>query len=332
MRNPVFDIMKGVGILAMIAGHTDIPGLLVKVIFAWHMPLFFLVSGYFFRPQSLIEAWRKNISALIIPYLLTAVVMLILCMGYVAMGIDRDIIRAFAAIFIGAGSRGVPMLGEYSIGAIWFLLAMFWCKIIYNYVSIRYSSRYKSGGVILSLSVLGTYAGTQTYLPTDVLQGVSAMLFFGIGHQMAKIGIPKRISRWKMICGFLLLTMSLYSSYVDGGKDVPLSMVRCHYTYYPVNVLAALFCIHVIYVFSTYVVRWKYVCQSLEYWGRISLLILCVHIIDLDYGVINYACTRMLGTGVAAKTCMLAGHLGVALCGSWILARIPVVRSVFHIR
>lgn len=145
MRNPVFDIMKGVGILAMISGHTDIPGLLVKVIFAWHMPLFFLVSGYFFRPQSLIEAWRKNISALIIPYLLTAVVMLILCMGYVAMGIDRDIIRAFAAIFIGAGSRGVPMLGEYSIGAIWFLLAMFWCKIIYNYVSARYSGEYKSG-------------------------------------------------------------------------------------------------------------------------------------------------------------------------------------------
>lgn len=162
----------------MIAGHTDIPGLLVKVIFAWHMPLFFLVAGYFFRLQSLIEAWRKNINALIIPYLLTAVVMLILCMGYVAMGIDRDIIRAFAAIFIGAGSRGVPVLGEYLIGAIWLLLAMFWCKIIYNYESVRYSGEYKSVG-ILSLSVLGTYADTQTYLPIDVLQGVSDMLLIG---------------------------------------------------------------------------------------------------------------------------------------------------------
>lgn len=104
--------------------------------------------------------------------------MLILCMGYVAMGIDRDIIRAFAAIFIGAGSRGGPVLGEYLIGAIWFLLAMFWWKIIYNYESVRYSGEYKSVG-ILSLSVLGTYAGTQTYLPIDVLQGVSDMLLIG---------------------------------------------------------------------------------------------------------------------------------------------------------
>lgn len=32
MRNPVFDIMKGIGILAMIAGHTAIPDLLARFI------------------------------------------------------------------------------------------------------------------------------------------------------------------------------------------------------------------------------------------------------------------------------------------------------------
>lgn len=296
------------------------------------MPLFFCVAGYFYRSQPLGEAWRKNVRTLIIPYLLTTVVMLILCIGYASIGIDRDIIRASVAIFIGAGSRGVPLLGEYTIGAVWFLLAMFWCRIIYNYVNIRYTSEYKLSGVVLSLSVLGTYVGTQIYLPTNVLQGISAMIFFWIGNQLTKIGIPKRISRWEMICGILLLAMSLYSSYVDGGDDVPLSMVRCHYTYYPVNVLAALFCVHVVYVFSLRIARWKYVCIPLEYWGRISLLILCVHIVDLDYGIINYFCIHLLGIGIIAKVCMLAGHLVVALFGACMLTYFPVVRSVFRIR
>lgn len=47
-RDITFDIMKGVAILAMIAGHCFIPLKLHHFIYIWHMPLFFMVSGYFF--------------------------------------------------------------------------------------------------------------------------------------------------------------------------------------------------------------------------------------------------------------------------------------------
>ena len=47
MRDPVFDIMKGIGIVAVIIGHSTVPGFIFKFLFIWHMPLFFIIGGLF---------------------------------------------------------------------------------------------------------------------------------------------------------------------------------------------------------------------------------------------------------------------------------------------
>ena len=48
MRNVTFDIMKGLGIICMILGHIPIGGITQQVIYSFHMPMFFFISGYFF--------------------------------------------------------------------------------------------------------------------------------------------------------------------------------------------------------------------------------------------------------------------------------------------
>ena len=55
-----FDILKGGGILLVILGHIQIPYMLKTVIYSFHMPLFFFVSGCFFRPISLREFFAKK--------------------------------------------------------------------------------------------------------------------------------------------------------------------------------------------------------------------------------------------------------------------------------
>lgn len=55
-----FDILKGGGILLVILGHIQIPYMLKTVIYSFHMPLFFFVSGCFFRPISLREFLQKD--------------------------------------------------------------------------------------------------------------------------------------------------------------------------------------------------------------------------------------------------------------------------------
>ena len=75
-RDITFDIMKGVAILAMIAGHCFIPLKLHHFIYIWHMPLFFMVSGYFFHDKPLGRMMGDNVRGLIVPYLIANCVIL----------------------------------------------------------------------------------------------------------------------------------------------------------------------------------------------------------------------------------------------------------------
>ena len=53
-RDTAFDITKAIGILLMILVHcSGLPHLLRNFIFSFHMPLFFIVSGYFYKPKAI---------------------------------------------------------------------------------------------------------------------------------------------------------------------------------------------------------------------------------------------------------------------------------------
>lgn len=67
-----FDIAKGIAILAVILGHSAIEAnvfiphhtaqLVVAVCFSFHMPLFFILSGYFMHPERSFR-WAKESQA-----------------------------------------------------------------------------------------------------------------------------------------------------------------------------------------------------------------------------------------------------------------------------
>lgn len=59
-RDPVFDMMKGIGILLVLWGHAPgISSLTDTFISSFHMPLFFILSGYFCQTS----CWPLNILA-----------------------------------------------------------------------------------------------------------------------------------------------------------------------------------------------------------------------------------------------------------------------------
>lgn len=59
-----FDILKGVGILLVILGHIEIPYMLKIVIYSFHMPLFFFVSGCFLSFNQLERVYLKKNQAI----------------------------------------------------------------------------------------------------------------------------------------------------------------------------------------------------------------------------------------------------------------------------
>ena len=69
-RGNAIDIIKGVGILAVVIGHSGCPAKLRTVIYMVHMPLFFLASGYLLQEERLhdtVRFVRGKIKSLYVP-------------------------------------------------------------------------------------------------------------------------------------------------------------------------------------------------------------------------------------------------------------------------
>lgn len=67
--NEVIDVLRGIGILLMVAGHMHFSALFNHYIFSFHMPLFFTVSGYCYRyPEHFAKSLRSKTKKLLIPY------------------------------------------------------------------------------------------------------------------------------------------------------------------------------------------------------------------------------------------------------------------------
>jgi polysaccharide biosynthesis protein PslL len=74
-RIAYIDVAKGIGILLVVLAHNDLQAFapfLHSVIYAFHMPLFFFLSGLFFKPEiSLGDLLRRRLNTLVKPYFFT---------------------------------------------------------------------------------------------------------------------------------------------------------------------------------------------------------------------------------------------------------------------
>ena len=92
-RNETIDIMKGIGIIAVIIGHMGcVPYMPYRnFIFSFHMPLFFILAGYFFKPNTDFKGkWRKDFTRLVIPYMFTASILLVFNILQAFVGEDKN--------------------------------------------------------------------------------------------------------------------------------------------------------------------------------------------------------------------------------------------------
>ena len=72
-RIKYFDLVRAFGIILMIMGHVGFGNEFDHWIHAFHMPIFFIISGYFYSPEKS-KNWLKNtqkkIKTIIVPYII----------------------------------------------------------------------------------------------------------------------------------------------------------------------------------------------------------------------------------------------------------------------
>lgn len=96
------DVCKWLGISLVIFGHMKMPNEVLQWIYAFHMPLFFVLSGYTYRAQKIDKDFlMKKIKTIYVPFLLFA---LIFCSGemsswaYIAYGSRNALLMSMALI------------------------------------------------------------------------------------------------------------------------------------------------------------------------------------------------------------------------------------------
>lgn len=324
------DIAKGITIVLMIIGHvSNIPNLLKVFIFSFHMPLFFILSGYTFNKKDQTRLVKNSFKRLIIPYLLTSVIMLFFNafrtikntngLENVWMSIKDSIL----AIFFGGGSSVSIPNKVQPIGAIWFLLAMFWASIIFN--AILYTKRPFIG--ILIVSYIGYVSVKLKWLPMDIQIGMFVTIFMYVGYFIRKEEIFKK----NISITLKILFLSIWIFTILYGKTFALVNLGIPNGF--LNIFSAIigtyFCVKLSQLIDRKAEKIKI---GLIWLGKNTLLILCVHLIILDYLPYNRIVNVLNNLGIIDFKVLIfiLIHLVLAIGLSVILNYIPIVNKIFN--
>ena len=135
-RIEYIDIAKGIGILLVVLGHNSIKiehPIVFRVIYSFHMPFFFLLSGLFFNSEySFFKLTRKRFDTLLKPFIAHLVIIYTVYILFTKMDLTTIFLRLGKALYAGPATlEWVPL---------WFLphlflvnlLAFVLIKLIYN--------------------------------------------------------------------------------------------------------------------------------------------------------------------------------------------------------
>ena len=190
-RVKFIDTAKGIGIILMVLCHTGFTNARsIQIIYAFHMPLFFIISGYLTygrdKHKPLKQFCRKKLYQLIVPFLLFAI---ILC--FYENGIK-------GWVYILYGSRNALSIAN-TFTPLWFLPCFFVSAMLYNIIE-RIGNRIVSTIIVIATGMVGFI------LPRTIMQGITlglplsidvamvGVLLMLIGGVMAKYNVVNKVS------------------------------------------------------------------------------------------------------------------------------------------
>ena len=134
MKNRIdwIDISKGILIILVVLGHSQISTLLKILINSFHMPAFFILSGITFKSSINFNKFvKKKFFSLIMPYLIFSFIMILyqLTKAFLFSGYKFDIISGLVSIVLPISGRVAT-----SVYGLWFLPCLFLTEILAYFI------------------------------------------------------------------------------------------------------------------------------------------------------------------------------------------------------
>ena len=224
-RIEYIDIFRSLGIIIMIMGHIGFGKAFDYWIHAFHMPMFFWISGFLFKHKSKSElSFRalvfKKAKTLLLPYAVFGIAhyLLYVCINH------KDIDISPLIHLVSVNTEGLPICG-----ALWFLTALFFTDILFFILDRSVASEPLKAIIIALLSLAGNLNQIvfSFTLPFALGPALVSLGLYYIGHLCRKYAESKVVHRvfnlpWipTILLGIITAILIFLNGYINMRAEI----------------------------------------------------------------------------------------------------------------
>ena len=290
-------IAKAIGIILMVIGHSGCPQGLSKIIYLFHMPLFFFCSGIFFcemNDYNKIKTFlKKRIKGLYFPFIKWSLFFLLLHNLFMSIGIYNsyygyeggssyytasDLVdKLFAILFTMHGY-------EELLGGFWFIRALFITSLLIVVFSLLLRKYFKYKKELLCMLFFVLTVLIRRIFPDpefwrDISMGTLGAFFYMSGNLLMQYK-----NYWQNKLGALLCCLVLFLSYFYFKETVSMGCGYNKVFFYSVSAVAGiLLTLDISIVINS---SYSVLKRPLYYIGNHTLEILALHF--LTFRILSY--------------------------------------------
>jgi polysaccharide biosynthesis protein PslL len=292
-RIEYIDIARGIGILLVVMGHNDfslISPFAYHVIYSFHMPLFFFLSGYFLNASiPFLDFIKKRFHSLLKPYLFTIFLIYFTSVSFEKMGFQTALFRITKSLY-GSGYYidwvqlwFLPHLFVVSLYAFLFLAALGpwnnrYIRWIVLIITLGLSGLFLKSFYPYPLAVFGKQYelyGLPFSLDLVLLSG----FFFIMGSEIRQ-AIPEKVFDNLFLLAGTAIGLFLLNYFFPARIDFNTRL----YESYLINTLEAILGILFVLALSRQIeLRTSRLAALFKYFGQVSLFILLFHVPIQDF-------------------------------------------------
>lgn len=313
-RNVAIDIAKGIGIITVVWAHLNIICPIKEEIYWFHMPLFFLLSGYFHHQKNneVLAFFKKKIKAYIRPYIFFSLFAEICFIVLYILTGQKD--RIFVCPSIIIRPYGV-------VGPLWFFISIFWVNIMYFIICKYYKKESWIHILSITLALVGyTLYKFKIHIPLYIDSSISMVLFYHIGKSLNTHSLLNKSTSnmlWIMLASIVTLGIT---NILNNRVDITINQLGNNLFVYIMAALAGSLLTLIISRYLTYV---PYISNIMAYLGRNTLSIFTLHMLYFEIG------KHLLGFPLLKESTYIDGiYMTIFAIASSLLIAIPLKRIV----
>lgn len=280
-QSEIFSIVKGIGIILMVIGHASSP--FHDFIYLFHMPLFFMISGFFFNPEKIFKKKAfliKKLNRLYIPFVFWNILFLFLHNIFYKYDIYPSVYVEFEeyvqhiikiVLFTGA---------EPLLSPLWFLKSLFIGNIFILFVFFVSSSlkMQENRQIMLRLMIF-----ISALLVGFVIKKFEGYFFYDLHRELITMFlvylgfIVAKYQKFFLLPNFMLFVICFVVLYVCSRYftfDFAVAMIVNPI----IMVIISAIGFYMVYTFSFYIYRLGIVSSALIYIGKHTMPVLILHL------------------------------------------------------